>query len=156
MQFTHLIQVNDPRDASIEPLTRDQLWRGLVVRAEQPKHFLIGVDTCDIQRRDDNTLERRLRFGAHTLHDRVIFDAPIEVRYEIAATDSMPGGTLSMRIEEPAPGELFLRCSYVLHNGDGRVEDFYNEFRKSAYVEADIDTIRMIRQMAASGLLSAP
>jgi hypothetical protein len=65
----------------------------------------------------------------------------------------VPGGRLSMRIEEPAPGELFVRFSYELHHDVSRVEDYFNEFRKSAYVEADIDTVRMIRQMAASGLL---
>lgn len=154
MQFTHLVQVNDPRDASIEPLTREQLWRGLVLRAEQPKYFLVGVDACEILSRGDNTLERRVQFGARALHDRVIFLPPFEVRYEIAATDDMPGGTLVICIEEPVPGELFLRFSYALHNGDDRTEDYYNEFRKSAYVESDIDTVRMIRQLAASGLLS--
>jgi hypothetical protein len=154
MQFTHLIQVNDPRDASIEPLTREQLWRGLVVRAEKPKYFLIGVDGCEILRRGDNMLERRVQFGSRALCDRVIFHPPLEVRYEIPATDDMPGGALAMRIEEPAPGELFLRFSYALYTDGGRVEDYYNEFRKAAYVESDIDTIRMIRQLAASGLLS--
>lgn len=153
MNFTHLIQVNDPRDESIEPLTRAQLWQGLVVRAEKPAYFLIGVDECKILARGEKTLERRLRFGRVELRDRVIFDPPLEVRYEIAATGEMPGGTLAMRIEEPQPGEFFVRFVYELRSVDGRVEDYYNEFRKSAYVESDIDTIRMIRQMAASGLV---
>lgn len=154
MQFTHLVQINDPRDTSIEPLTHAQLWRGLVARAEKPAYFLIGVDECEVVRRDDDTLDRRLRFGTHELRDRVIFEPPLAVRYEIATAGEMPGGTLSMRIEEPRPGEIFVRFDYRLHSLPGRVEDFYNEFRKSAYVESDIDTIRMIRQMAASGLLS--
>jgi hypothetical protein len=31
----------------------------------------------------------------------------------------------------------------------------YDEFRKSAYQEADIDTIRILRQLAADGRLDA-
>lgn len=154
MKFDHLIQINDPRDQSIAPLTRAQLWRGLVVRAERPAYFLIGVDECDILRHDGNTLERELRFGTHVVRDRVIFEPPHAVRYEIVPTGEVPDGTLCMRIEEPRPGALFVRFEYVLQADGGAVEDYFNEFRKSAYVEADIDTVRMIRQLAASGLLS--
>jgi hypothetical protein len=31
----------------------------------------------------------------------------------------------------------------------------YNEFKKSAYQEADIDTVRILRQLAAEGKLDA-
>lgn len=154
MQFDHLIQINDPRDPAIEPLTRAQLWQGLVTRAERPAHFLIGVDECRILARGDNTLERELRFGVHCVHDHVTFEPLHAVRYEIEPAGDMPGGTLCMRIEEPRPEELFIRFEYVLQVGGGGVEDYFNAFRKSAYVEADIDTVRMIRQLAASGLLS--
>ena len=33
MQFSHLIQINDPFNPLIDPLSREQLWRGLVLRA---------------------------------------------------------------------------------------------------------------------------
>ena len=153
MRFSHLIQINDPRDRGIEPLTRAQLWQGLVTRAERPAYFLIGVDACQILSRCENELARELRFGNVMVRDRVIFEPPLHVRYEIEPAGDMPGGTLVMRIEEPRAQALFLRFDYHLRNGTGAVEDFFNEFRKSAYVEADIDTVRMIRQMAASGLL---
>jgi hypothetical protein len=32
----------------------------------------------------------------------------------------------------------------------------YNDFRRSAYEESDIDTIRVIRQLADQGQLDAP
>ena len=32
----------------------------------------------------------------------------------------------------------------------------YNDFRRSAYKETDIDSIRIIRQFAAQGLLDGP
>ncbi|MFM7524319.1 MAG: DUF1857 domain-containing protein, partial [Betaproteobacteria bacterium] len=35
-------------------------------------------------------------------------------------------------------------------------EAFYNDFRREAYKEADIDTIRVIRELAQQGRLDAP
>ena len=37
--------------------------------------------------------------------------------------------------------------------GEDQAEAFYNEFRRSAYQEADIDTIRMVRELAENGAL---
>jgi hypothetical protein len=153
MKFSHLIQINDLRDPAIPPLSRAQLWRGLVARAEKPSYFLIGLDECAILERGENTLQRKLRFGNLIVRDRVWFQPLDEVRYEIDASPETPGGSLLMKIEEPEAMQLFVRFEYVLLDGDTAAEEYYNEFRKSAYVESDIDTIRMIRQLAASGLL---
>jgi hypothetical protein len=150
MEFVHLVQINDPRTPGIEPLTREQLWQGLVARAERPAHFLIGMDECRILGRGENTLERQLRFGSLVVRDRVVFVPGVAVRYEIEATAQVPGGSLVMQIEEPQPEQLFVRFEYRLEVGESRAEAYLSEFRKSAYREADIDTVWMIRQLAAS------
>lgn len=154
MKFTHLIQINDPRDPSIAPLSRQQLWHGLVTRAEKPSYFVLGLDEYQLLDRGPNSLTRRLRFGDLIVRDRVTFDPLSQVRYQIDASAEVPAGSLVMRIEEPQPGELFVRFEYELSEKEGgAAENFYNEFRKSAYVAADIDTIRAIRQLATEGLL---
>ena len=153
MQFSHLIQVTNPSDPEIAPLSREQLWRGLVKRAEKPLHFLFGLDQCQILERGPDRMERQLHFGRLVIRDRVTFEPDIQVRYDIEATAESPGGRLVMRIEEPEAGHLFVRFDYELHVDGGTANDFYNEFRKSAYVEADIDTVRAIRQLAADGWL---
>lgn len=153
MHFSHLVQVNATVDPSVTLLSREQLWQGLVKRAEKPLYFVYGLDECHILNRGPDSMLRELRFGSLTVHDRVYFVPPNEVRYEIEPSATMPGGTLTMRIEEPQPGELFVRFDYELKVQSGRVEDYYNEFRKSAYVEADIDTVRAIRELAEQGWL---
>lgn len=153
MEFGHLVQVNDPRNPAIEPLTRDQLWQGLVARAERPAYFIIGMDDCQILSRGENALERQLRFGGLIVRDRVIFEPPVAVRYEIEASTEVPGGSLVMQIEEPQTGQLFVRFDYRLDVYAGGEEAYISEFRKSAYQEADIDTVWMIRQLAASGIV---
>ena len=48
MNFEHLIQINDPENPLVAPLTRDQLWLGLNHRIENPVPFLPGLESCTI------------------------------------------------------------------------------------------------------------
>ena len=43
MKFEHLVEINDPMNPLLDTLTREQLWHGLVLRAEQPKLFIPHV-----------------------------------------------------------------------------------------------------------------
>ena len=50
MKFEHLIEINDPLNPLMDTLTREQLWRGLVLHAESPKLFVPHLDECTIDR----------------------------------------------------------------------------------------------------------
>ncbi|VVE76924.1 SRPBCC family protein [Pandoraea sputorum] len=156
MQYEHLIEVNDLLNPLTFALSRDQLWRGLVLRAEQPEAFVLGLDECTMLERTEDTLSRELRFGETVVLDRVVFESMQSVRYETAATDAHAGGTLTMRIEEPNPTHLFVRFTYstTLQEDAVTADTRYSEFVKSAYREADIDTVRRIRELAEQGALS--
>jgi hypothetical protein len=154
MRYEHIVQINDPLDNRIEPLSRGQLWQGLVVRAERPAYFLIGLDECRIVARTANTLERQLQFGALQVSDRVTFEPALQVHFQIKPSGDVAGASLVIRIEEPQPEQLFLRFEYELQVAADSTSGELDEYRKSAYREADIDTVRMIRQLAASGVLS--
>lgn len=148
MNFEHLIQVNDPLNPLVESLTRQQLWEGLVLRAEQPQLFVIGLDSCTILSRTDLTLERELHYGAATVRDRVTLTPNESVRYDILATEAHVGGSLTMTIEQPDALQLFLRFEYktTLPTADTEDARQTTEIVKSAYREADIDTVRLIRK----------
>ena len=150
MQFSHLIQINDPFNPLIDPLSREQLWRGLVLRAENPLLFVLALDRFESVRRSENVLERKLHFGKLTLRDRVSFSQMQQVRYEIEASGDSPAATLVMTIEEPQPDQLFVRFDYeTLQCAEAaRNDEFYSSFAKQAYVEADIDTVITIRRLA--------
>ncbi|WP_042886028.1 SRPBCC family protein [Cupriavidus necator] len=155
MRFEHLVEINDPGNPQLDPLTPDQLWQGLVLRAESPELFVLGLDSAEVVGRGDSWIDRVLHFGAASIHDRVVFEPRRQVRYETAATAEHAGGTLTMAIETPGPGALLLRFVYdttmpaVDASGDAR----YAEIVKSAYHEADIDTVRKIREIADTGRL---
>jgi hypothetical protein len=157
MKFEHLIEINDPLNPLIDELTGDQLWRGLVLRAETPKLFVPHLDECQIEQRHADGFSRRCRYGELEIADRVILTAPREVRYEVAAQGDISASSLTMTIESPSEHTLFVRFKY--DDGHDAATDaanaMYDEFRKSAYQEADIDTIRIVRELAAAGRLDA-
>jgi hypothetical protein len=138
LNFEHLIQINDPLNPFVDSMTREQLWEGLVLRAEQPQLFVIGLDSCTILSREGDTLERELHYGQATVRDRV----------DILPTADYVGGSLTMTIEQPDELQLFLRFEYTttLPVSDDQDAVTTQEIVKSAYRENDIDTVRLIRQ----------
>lgn len=155
MRFSHLIQINDPPNPLIDSLSREQLWRGLVYRAENPLPFVLGLDECRIVVRTERTLRRELHFGSLTVRDRVTLEPMRQVRYETEAGGGLAASSLVMTIEEPGADELIVRFEYqtLRRAGDAPSEEFYNAFLRKAYVEADIDTIRTIRRLVVENLL---
>jgi phage pi2 protein 07 len=79
------------------------------------------------------------------------------VRYEVHAQGEISASSLTVTIEAPEEHILFVRFRY--DDGHDAATDaanaMYDEFKKSAYQEADIDTIRILRELAAEGRLDA-
>lgn len=150
MKYEHLVQINDPDDPAIVPLTRRQLWNGLKARAENPGGFVYGLDAMRILARGSHYLERELHFGTRIINDRVDFAEDDSVQYRIEPGAEFPSSSLLMGIEEPKPGHLFVRFSYETASLTGGE---YDEFVRQAYFEADLDTVTRIRHLAASGVL---
>jgi len=156
MKFAHLIEINDPLNPLIEPLSREQLWRGLVLRAQAPQDFIPWMDSCTIVEQTDSSLSRISHYGEAAIHDKVIFHPQKQVVYQVPRQKDIPPSSLTMTIEEPSPDRLFVRFEYDDGADDAAdsAQSLYNDFRRSAYEEADIDTIRIIRQMAEAGQLN--
>lgn len=158
MNFNHLIAINDPLNPLIEPLTREQLWRGLVLRAEAPGLFVPHLDRCDLLERSENSLSRQLQYGELIIFDQVTFTPQQQIVYLVPAQKDIPASSLTMTIEEPEFEIYFVRFEY--DDGMEEVADsdaaYYNQYKRSAYEESDIDTIRIIRQLAGEGRFDLP
>ena len=148
MQFEHLVVVNDPQQPFLQALTRQQLWAGLQWRINDPQPFVIGLEGCTILSREPGRIERQLDFGSFTLFDTVHYVAEEWVRFETAAHGERAGGALHISIEVPAPDTLALRFVYAttLEDAPGSESAEIAEFIRSAYRQADIDTVHLIRQ----------
>lgn len=157
MKFEHLIQINDPLNPLIDSLSREQLWRGLVLRAESPKMFVPHLDECTITPAEAGSFRRSLRYGELVVKDTVYLTPLQQVRYEVHQQGEISASRLVMTIEAPGEQLLFVRFQY--DDGHDAETDaanaMYDEFKKSAYQEADIDTIRILRELAAQGRLDA-
>jgi hypothetical protein len=157
MKFEHLIEINDPLNPLIDPLTHEQVWRGLVLRAESPKLFVPHLDEVHIGERTDKGFRRTQRYGQLVIEDTVVLEYPHLIRYEVAAQGEISKSSLTMTIETHGTGHLFVRFEYEdAHNAREDAENaMYDDFRRSAYKESDIDTIRVLRELAEDGRLDA-
>ncbi|MET0323081.1 MAG: SRPBCC family protein [Duganella sp.] len=157
MKFEHLIEINDPLNPLIDALTVEQLWSGLVLRAESPKLFVPQLDEAIIDERTEHGFRRRLRYGQLVIEDRVRLEPQQRVVYDVPAQGEITPSTLTMTIEQPTLDTLYVRFQY--DDGHDAETDaanaMYDEFKRSAYKEADVDTVGMIRELASQGRLGA-
>lgn len=153
MKYEHVVVVNDPDNPLVQSLSREQLWFGLLCRAEDPGMFLPGLDRCEIVDRQADRLVRRLHFGSIVVDDSVSLTPMESVAFESAATAEHPGGTLTIRIEEPAATVLVLRFTYHTSLPDNALDPdgAYAGYIRSAYHASDLDTVQVIRSIAAIG-----
>lgn len=153
MKFEHIIQVNDLSKPELPALSRSQVWEGLVLRARRPDKFLVGLDDYEILEQRPGYLRRRLDLPGLTVLDEVWFSVESRVEYRVQPTALVPGGSLEMTIEEPEPHSIFVRFSYcslsIQQEGDMLA---YDQFVQQAYVSMDIETIQIIRDLAATGV----
>ncbi|HEX5392875.1 MAG TPA: AtaL-like protein [Rhodocyclaceae bacterium] len=152
MRFEHLLEINDPNLPFLEALSRNQVWSGLMHRVEDSRNFLPGLDECVILSRTEGMVERCLRWGQVEVRDRVSFAVEEWVRFETLPSEHHGGGLLTVRIEEPEEGRLFLRCIYetVFTLGQEAEDEGYADYIKQAYESADKDMLLRIRELAAS------
>jgi hypothetical protein len=159
MRYEHLVEVNDPLVPLLTVLTREQLWRGLVRRAEQPWEFILGLNGAVLHERSVDGahawLTRTLDFGNFEVHDRVRLTPPHTTRIETRGSAQFPASTLTVSIEQPQPQALYLRFVYesAAVDGQGELDVLTVQLRNQAYEQADIDTLGRIRELVDSGAL---
>ena len=159
MRFEHLVQINDPLMPLLETLTREQLWRGLVLRAEDPTQFILGLDAAHIRSRHESAgvteLERTLDFGSFRVDDRVRLVPGKRTEIHTAPGPTWPASRMTISIEEPQPELLFLRFIYESDEvvGQDELDRVTLALREQAYESSDLDTVVRIRALAEQGQL---
>ena len=151
--LSHTMPINDR-----EPyLTRSQIWRGLVLKAENPVPFLDAMSACNVIERGDNWLLRDFTLRGEDMQERVTFEP--EERVTFVRTKSSAMGTVMNEIVETNDGEMGLRFTFSLDvEGlkDGSVEEaeFADRMSKS-YFQGVESTLAEIRRRVTAGELNA-
>lgn len=156
MKFEHLVQINDPALVILQPLSRQDVWAGLVARAYRPTEFVMGLQGCTIlseEKQGNSTrLQRRLDFGSFLVNDLIHLEPEHCSTTTVEATPQFPASALTIQIEEPVPGSLFLRFTYQSDETGSQTEldATTRGLREQAYLTADLDTVRRIRELAGN------
>ncbi|MEY4766771.1 MAG: hypothetical protein RI907_3444 [Pseudomonadota bacterium] len=158
MRFEHLIEINALQssvDMVVPGFTVEQLWRGLMLKVREPQRFPMGPDQCTVSDLGDGQLRREQVFGPHALVDLIQVTPMRELRF----TPQAHGGTtpiqLTISLETPQPGQLVLRYVYEAMGAQSAEESYFNEYRHSAWLAHDRDTVRTLRQWLTEGGLDA-
>lgn len=126
-----------------------------LLRAKAPSMFIPHMDGFAIVEESDNALTRTLDFGKFKVNDRVDFVPMEKLHFHIPAQGEIMESRLEIAIEEPFPDRFFLRFIYEDSAAEEGPEAMYNDFRRSAYKEMDVDSMRLIRRFAVSVVLTA-
>ena len=153
LEFEHIVQINDPDNDSIEPMTREQLWEGLLLRAKDPGKFNNGI-SCRVDKVTEDSFVRYIKAGETEFREQVSLTYQEKIETVTAGDSQTIYAESIASIEEPANGYLFVRFTYRRDLEDSKEGVLIGEHLKSAYVQVDIDAIALIRMLADDKLLA--
>lgn len=156
MEFEHIIEVNNMgyHDDDGTLLTADALWFGLMVRIEDPCRFLPGFQRCLITHREPRRAVRTLYSGQAVIHDEAEWEPQRWVRFTAHNERGETIGVHTIRILNSESGALALHFHYHTTGTPPSGTDDgidYAAYLREAWRQADHDTVRIIRELAAAG-----
>jgi hypothetical protein len=149
------IKVNgDPNEP---PLTRSMVWRGLVMKAENPLPFVPVITSCTVVARRDGGLVREIVDRGDRITELVTFHPERQVTFE--RTSGRILGTILNEIIEDHDGDLALRFTFALavegiEPGSAAESEFAAEM-EHGYLAAVAATLRAMRRLAKDNALNA-
>lgn len=154
LKFEHIIQINDPANPEIAPVSREGLWRGLMLRATHPEFFNPGL-TCRLEVDEDisqhQSFVRIITAGDLVLRDVVRIVPMQEISTLIDGHEQAIHARSLTRIEVPQQGHLIVRFMYERDSIAEQGGLNADEYLKSAYLQSDVDAIIKIREMIRDG-----
>jgi hypothetical protein len=148
------LNVNPP---GIQPvITRDQLWTGLVRKAEQPGDFIPAITKCTITNREgDNVFLRDIECKGQVLKERVTLEKENGLIKFERYGDSHEMGVIMNLIEGgPEPQTLLLQFSYDLYLANTELssleEKNYQDKLSHDFLEGINSTLTTIRKCVAN------
>jgi hypothetical protein len=146
------IPVNPP--GTEHELTRDLVWRGLVMKAENALPFVPVMQACDVVERFAGGLVRNIRIGGEELVERIIFTEGVQVLFERIGADGERTGWIANVLSESDDG-LLLTFAINVQAPDAAPggEAGFGAAMKQQYIGAIAATLKKTRELAAAGTL---
>jgi len=144
--LAYTLQVNPPGTAV--PLTREMVWNGLVMKAENAVPFVPGMDECRVTERFDGGFYREILINGRRLIERVILTPQAQVLFERVDAAGQTRGWIGNVLSE---GEDGLLLTFVLN-----VEAADERDMKQTYTAAIAATLRRTRELATAAAAAPP
>ncbi len=149
IEVSRRIPVNEPGQPV---LTRSDVWRGLVMKADNALPFVPAMTHCQVLHRESDTVfVREIEFRGERCRERITLMPQERVRFD--RLDGSVLGTINNLIEEDADG-LGLRFAFSLKLAgveDGSPEEVeYGKIVEKDYLRAVDATLAAIRKMKAA------
>jgi acetylaranotin biosynthesis cluster protein L len=147
------VDVNPP--GATPRLTQEQVWRGLVMKAENAVLFVPRMQACTVLERWSDGLLREVVNDGHRFREKITFAPPVEVLFERVDSEDNAGWITNV-ISESDHG-LLLTFTFAV-NLPGAAPGTEEERQKGAamkesYVGAVKATLARVRQLVGEGKL---
>jgi hypothetical protein len=158
----HMSRAVDVNDDPQQPrLSRGDVWRGLLLKADNALPFVPQMTRCDVLERHENWLLRDITFRGEDARERVSLFPEERVHFE--RVQGRTRGTIDNEILEDDRGELQLRFTFALEAegvAPGSLEEKEHfGVTEAAYlnaVNATLEAIRrVVREQGALALASS-
>ena len=149
---THQLPVNVPGEPH---LGRENVWDGLVLKANNALPFVPAMTYCEVTRRHtDTAFDRDIDFRGQRFTERITLEAPHRVTFTRIAGPVL--GTIANEIEVTDDGDLTLRFSFalVIHGvaGGSAEELAYADSMTGDYLQAVAATLNAMRRLAEAAI----
>ncbi|HJZ27805.1 MAG TPA: SRPBCC family protein [Streptosporangiaceae bacterium] len=151
---SHALPVNVPDEPRLD---RQQVWEGLVLKANNALPFVPAMTYCEVtQRHSDTVFDRDIDFRGQRFTERITLEAPYRVTFTRIAGPVL--GTIANEIESTDDGDLALRFSFALVvtgvAGGSAEEQAYADSMTGDYLQAVAATLNAMRRLAEAAVTS--
>lgn len=146
--LSHSVPINPPGASPV--LTREQVWRGLEMKAENAMPFVNGMTKCEVVERVGNTLLRDITFAGSDHREKITFYAPVQVHFQRVGDKGFIENTISD--SDDGPRLTFTFALTFPGTAEGSEEERQaGQGMRGAYIGAVAATLDRVRQMARDG-----
>jgi hypothetical protein len=150
---SHALPVNVPDEPR---LGRQQVWEGLVLKANNALPFVPAMTYCEVtQRHSDTVFDRDIDFRGQRFTERITLEPPHRVTFTRIAGPVL--GTIANEIIDGNEG-LALRFSFALVvtgvAGGSAEEQAYADSMTGDYLQAVAATLNAMRRLAEAAVTS--
>jgi hypothetical protein len=144
------VPANDGVSSGQPRLNRSDIWRGLVMKAENALPFVPGMAKCNVVQRTPNGLVRDIVFRGADARERITFYPEKKVVF-VRESGNVDGFIVNEVLG--SDDDLRLRFSFALQlvdaSSDSAEEHEFRQIMERDYVKAVDATLTAIRKMVA-------